>query len=60
MCVFIYLCMPKQEFMCGHRWIQGEGEIRGWGWVVVVVSVYALSGPAAHASCLVWSPLVIA
>lgn len=36
-----------------------KGEIRGWGWVVVV-SVYALSGPAAHASCLVWSPLVIA
>lgn len=25
MCVFIHLCVPKREFMCGHRWIEGGG-----------------------------------
>lgn len=47
MCVFIYLCVPEQEFMRGHRWIQGEKNKRGGGGLLFVLSVVRQPLPPA-------------
>ena len=70
MCVYLLVCactVTKQEFMRGHRWIQGgerkkrerererEREVRGG----FSVGLSVVQQPPAS-SCLLWSPLVIA